>query len=333
MGARRGTREGPWASERLVNDNSLTPEARSHDHGAARTRLNRGMAKVRPGSYAFEVFKRAAIGVFNDGFIHAGNLAYLALMTVFPFFIVAAAILSIFGQGVETVRAVESFLNVLPPNVADLLRKPIADVLAARTGSLLWLGALVGLWTVGSFVETIRDIFHRAYGNKATAPFWKSRLGSSFVIVCSVIIALLSFLIQGILTAAEQFIYRLVPLAQDAAGWVGLSRLIPGLFMFGALYLLFYSVTPSRYRYSKCPKWPGALFTTAWWVSATALLPIILSSLGGYDLTYGSLAGVVIMLLFFYVIGLGLVFGAHLNAALAEPPETTLEQPATDMQV
>jgi membrane protein len=53
----------------------------------------------------------------------------------------------------------------------------------------------------------------------------------------------------------------------------------------------------------------------------------------GYDLTYGSLAGVVIMLLFFYVIGLGLVFGAHLNAALAEPPETTLEQPATDMQV
>ena len=73
------------------------------------------MAKVRPGSYAFEVFKRAAIGVFNDGFIHAGNLAYLALMTVFPFFIVAAAILSLFGQSVETIRAVESFLNVLPP--------------------------------------------------------------------------------------------------------------------------------------------------------------------------------------------------------------------------
>ena len=62
----------------------------------------------------------------------------------------------------------------------------IADVLAARTGSLLWLGALVGLWTVGSFVETIRDIFHRAYGIKATAPFWKSRLGSSAVIILSV---------------------------------------------------------------------------------------------------------------------------------------------------
>ncbi|MBP2514461.1 Ribonuclease BN [Sphingomonas sp. T1] len=315
-----------------MNDSNLTPEARAHDHGGTRRRLNRGMAKVKPGSHAFEVVKRAAVGVFNDGFIHAGNLAYLALMTVFPFFIVAAAILSLFGQSTETIRAVESFLNVLPPNVADLLRKPIADVLAARTGSLLWLGALVGLWTVGSFVETIRDIFHRAYGIKATAPFWKSRLGSSAVIVGSVIMALLSFLVQGILTAAEQFIYRLVPFAQDAAGWVGLSRLIPGLLMFGALYLLFYSVTPSRYRYSKCRKWPGALFTAVWWISATALLPIVLSSLGGYDLTYGSLAGVVIMLLFFYVIGLGLVFGAHLNAALAEPLETALEQPADEVE-
>ncbi len=247
-------------------------------------------------------------------------------MTLFPCFITTAALLSLFGQSNETQHAVESFLHVLPPDVSDLLRKPIADVLAARTGSLLWLGGLVGLWTVGGFIETIRDIFHRAYGVKATAAFWKSRLSSTLVMIASVVVALLSFLAAGILTAAEQFIYRLVPFSQDVAGWVGLSRLIPGAVMFGALYLLFYSVTPGKYRESDCPKWPGALFTAAWWVSMTALLPWVLSHLGGYDLTYGSLAGVVVMLLFFYLIGLGLVFGAHLNAALAEPPETGLER-------
>jgi membrane protein len=88
---------------------------------------------------------------------------------------------------------------------------------------------------------------------------------------------------------------------------------------------LFYSVTPSKYRHSDSRKWPGALFTTLWWVSMTALLPVVLAQLGGYDLTYGSLAGVVVMLLFFYLIGLGIVFGAHLNAALAEPPELGLQ--------
>lgn len=309
---------------------ALTPEDRARDHGHARTVLSREYARVKPGSAFFEVAKRAALGVYTDGFIHAGNLAYLALMTVFPFFIVAAAVASLLGQSEETQRAVASFLSVLPPNVADILRKPIADVLQARTGAPLWLGALVGLWTVGSFAETIRDIFRRAYGTRSSQSLWRSRLGLSIAIIASVVLTLISFLVQGVLTAAEQFIYRLLPFAQDIAGWLGIARFIPALVMFGALYILFYSVTPSKYRMSDARKWPGALFTTLWWVGMTAGLPFALSQLGGYDLTYGSLAGVVVMLLFFYLIGLGLVFGAHLNAALAEPPETSVKGAATE---
>ncbi|WP_267379969.1 MULTISPECIES: YihY/virulence factor BrkB family protein [unclassified Sphingomonas] len=304
--------------------NALTPEDRAKNRGP-RARIDHQLAKIGPGSYAFQVLKRTSLGVYNDGFIYAGNLAYLALMTLFPFFIVAAAVLSLLGQSTETQRAVSSFLHVLPPNVGDLLRKPIADVLAARTGSLLWLGGLVGLWTVGSFVETIRDIFRRAYGTTSKTPLWRSRLGTTFAIIASVILALVSFLVQGILTAVEQFIYRLLPFAQNAATWIGISRAIPGLVMFGALYMLFYSVTPAKYRETNCRKWPGALFTTVWWVTMTAALPLVLARLGGYDLTYGSLAGVIVALLFFYLIGLGLVFGAHLNAALAEPPEPALQ--------
>ena len=88
----------------------------------------------------------------------------------------------------------------------------------------------------------------------------------------------------------------------------------------------------TAYRKRRYPKWPGALFTTVWWVSMTAGLPFVLAQLGGYDLTYGSLAGVVVMLLFFYLIGLGLVFGAHLNAALAEPPDPVVEKAASTEQ-
>lgn len=281
--------------------------------------------KVRFAVRAWQVSRRVLIGVFSDGFIHAGNLAYLALLTVFPFFILAAAIASLIGQSAETQRTVASFLHVLPHNVAELLEKPIHDVLLARTGSLLWIGAVVALWSVGSFVETIRDIFRRAYGVTSSKPFWHYRLSSMLVIIVSVVLALLSFLVQGLMTAIERFIYALVPFAQNIAGWIGLSRLVPGVVMFGALYMLFLSVTPSKYRLSKCPKWPGALFTALWWISITALLPLVLGQLGSYDLTYGSLAGVIVALLFFFLVGLGIVFGAHLNAALAEPPEPGVE--------
>lgn len=283
------------------------------------------MDRLGPGTRAFEVMKRVAVGVYSDGFIHAGNLAYLAILTLFPFFIVTAALAQAFGRGPDTLAAVASFLQALPPTVADLLRKPIADVLQARTGSLLWLGALVGLWTVGSFIETIRDILRRAYGTKFSKSFWHYRLSSVAMIVGSVVLVLTAFSAQIFLTATEEFVARLLPFAGDIVTWIRLSRFAPGAVLFLALYALFYSLTPSKYRYSKCPKWPGALFVAVWWILTTMALPAILGLLGSYDLTYGSLAGVIIALIFFWVIGLGVVFGAELNAALAETPETGLK--------
>jgi len=307
---------------------ALTPEAR-----AARLDSTAHVPDLpESGNTVLRVLKRAATGVYTVGFMHAGNLAYLSLMTVFPFFIVVAAVLSALGENDRIQLAVSSFLHVMPRDVADVLRKPIHDVLTQRTGGLLWLGGLVGLWTVGGFVETIREIFRQAYGTKSSQSLWRARLSLSLGIVASVILALISFLVQGLLTAAEEFINRLIPWAGDVAAWIGLSRIIPGAVMFAALYMLFYCVTPSKYRYTNSRKWPGALFTTGWWVGMTAVLPAVLGQLGGYSLTYGSLAGVVVMLLFFYLIGLGLVFGAHLNAALAEPPETALEDATTEQK-
>ena len=67
--------------------------------------------------------------------------------------------------------------------------------------------------------------------------------------------------------------------------------------------------------------WPAPRVLTIAGVLLTVGTSVVLSSLGGYDLTYGGLAGVMIALIFFFVIGLGVVFGAELNAALAEVPE------------
>ena len=62
-----------------------------------------------------------------------------------------------------------------------------------------------------------------------------------------------------------------------------------------------------------------------WWLATVELLPNAIELLGGYDLTYGSLAGVMIALIFFFVIGLGVVMGCELNAALAETGGTALK--------
>ncbi|HZF42754.1 MAG TPA: YihY/virulence factor BrkB family protein [Sphingomonadaceae bacterium] len=302
-----------------------SPEARRKRLARARAYLGRQRERVRPGTYPFEVAKRVAIGVYNDGFIHAGNLAYLAILTLFPFFIVAAAVASLFGNTEGGLATVNAVFQTMPPDVANALAKPVNDVLEARSGNLLWFGAIVGLWTTGSFIETIRDIIRRAYGVTSGRPFWEYRLRAMGITILSVVLALLSFSLQFVLTGVEQFVDQLLPDQAQRATDFGFYRLIPAAMLFGSLYMLFYSLTPGRYR-KHSQKWPGPLFVTVWWLSTTALLPVMLSSLGGYDLTYGGLAGVMIALIFFFVVGLGVVFGAELNAALAEVPEHLVEE-------
>src|SRR3546814_11082940 len=86
-------------------------------------------------------------------------------------------------------------------------------------------------------------------------------------------------------------------------------------------------------RISDCSSDVGSSdLVTLWWMTTTALLPKVLGLLGGYSLTYGGLAGVIIVLLFFSVVGLGLVFGAELNAALAETPEPDLKETAASQE-
>ncbi len=279
---------------------------------------------IAPGSPAFEFARRVIVGVYNEGFIHAGNLAYLTLLAIFPFFIVFTAFATMIGRP-EDLVALKSVLATLPPSVAGMIETTFDQVVSARTGPLLWLGALIGLWTVGSFIETIREIMRRAYGTDYARPFWQYRLIGVVMIISAVTLLMLAFSAQILMTTAEQVLYRYLPQAHEFGDRIASSRLIPTIATFISIYLMFWTLAPSEYRGLYFPKWPGALFTTSWWSLWLWLLPKALSQFGGYTLTYGGLAGVMVALLFFWLVGYGLVIGVNINAALANPERTRLK--------
>src|SRR5438874_3803124 len=281
--------------------------------------------KLKPKLTPWEVVRRVAVGVYADGFIHAGNLAYLSILALFPFFILAAAIAHLFGQSQDAQLTVANILRRLPPDVSLTLQKPVQEVLTVRTGTLLWLGALVGLWTAASFVETIRDILRRAFGVKFCAPFWEYRIGSILIILGAVLLLMTAFAASVALSSLQHVLVEWFPFAERLATTLGIYRLVPAATLFFTFYVLFFALTPARYRRKGRRPWPGPLFITAWWLVTVEILPNILGLLGGYSLTYGSLAGVMISLIFFFVVGLGVVIGAELNAALAESGATALK--------
>lgn len=305
---------------------SLSPEERRRSSHHLRTRV---ASRMGPGTRFFEIAKRVLVGTYQEGFIHAGNLAYMAILAIFPFFILGAAIFSAIGEESERAAMINAILLALPGTVRETIGPVARDVIEARTGWLLWIGGIFALWTVGSLIETIRDMLRRAYGTHATGSFLKYRLLSTGIIIAAVILLMLSLIAQFMISAAQEFIAAYLPGLSAAISSLSLSRIVPGFGLFGSIYLLFYTLTPHAYRHHRYPKWPGALAVTLWWVAVTVALPKVLSTFFSYDLTYGSLAGMMITLFFFWLVGLGMVVGAELNAALAETPE---EEEAADTQ-
>jgi membrane protein len=292
------------------------------DTGRYAVDINRRVRlELAPGGKTLLVLRRIGIGVWQDGFIHAGNLAYMAILALFPFFIIIAATFSALGEKRHQEASLHAFLTEVPRIVAQVIEPVGRDVMSARSGWLLWAGGIVALWTVSSLVETIRDILKRAYGAPADSSFLRYRLLSTAIVLGAVILLLLSLFAQVAITAAQEVIIAWFPKLDDWVLTLATSRLIPGAVLYGSIFALFVSLTPDQYRGSRYPKWPGALLVTGWWIVVTAALPAIVRHLTTYNLTYGSLAGVMIALFFFWLVGLGIVVGAELNAALAETPE------------
>ena len=301
----------------------LSPEARrkealKHRVGLQPDHLPRLTRKQK----AIEVTKRVLIGTYTDGFIHAGNLAYMAVLAIFPFFITGAAIFALLGvQSDDRAASIDAILREMPRIVRDTIRPVANAVVENRHGWLLWIGGLFGLWTCASLVETIRDILRRAYGTRPTRAFWFYRLVSTGFVIVAVIVLLVSLLAQVMISSAQEVIATNMPQLDDLLSRLAWSRIVPGIALLASNYVLFYSLTPAAYRVRRYPKWPGALLVTLWWVGTTAALPPLLRTIWRYDRTYGSLAGIMIALFFFWIVGLGMVMGAELNAALAETPE------------
>jgi membrane protein len=251
----------------------------------------------------------------RDGYIHAGNIAYLSLVTLLPLVILITAVAVTVGQTDAGQAAIDGVLRALPANVADLFEPVIDEVLEARTGNLLLIGGLVALWTISTFLETLRDILHRAFRVPNTRSFVEARLRTIAGTLVAMLLILVAILSQVVLVVVLKSLPVIRRLEDDIPTILDWSRLLSSGSVFLSLWALFKLLSPRSHRHNRA--WPGAAVTTAAWVGGSFLLGPAFASFGQMSLTYGALSGVMIALLFFYAVGFALVLGAELNAALA----------------
>lgn len=257
----------------------------------------------------------------RDGFIHAGNLAYLSLVTLFPAVILVHAVMAGFGRTEAGQEAIGQFLRTLPADVANFIAPALEEVVQARSGTALLVGALIALWTTSGFIGTLSDMLRRAHQTPPERPFWQERLIAIAVTLGAIAVVVFAFAGRLVVEALVGTLAPYVPWVMTAARLLNISGLTGMGAVFLALWALFRVLTPRVVRKGPAPIWPGALLVTIVWAGAALLFGPLMADAVNFSLTYGAFTGVMLALLFFYVVGFAIVAGVETNAALASRRE------------
>ncbi len=258
----------------------------------------------------------------HQGSVLCGHIAYSLMLAAIPFLIFATALTGFLVGEEGAQSALAALFNGLPEHVArtlePVLGQVLGEVIGQRRGGVLALAALGAIWAASNAVEAVRIGLDRAYDLGDTRHVALSRLISVAVVMAGfVVFAFLSvLLILAPLAFAliERWTDIRVPVEID------LLRYGVGLAVLGAALWVMHRLLPSR-PMRGLRLWPGVLASVVIWAAAATGMSVYLAYVPSYTVTYGALAGVVVTLLFFYLIGVAMLAGAEVNAVLnAGPP-------------
>ncbi len=263
------------------------------------------------------IWKNALHNYFeNAGMAAAGNMAFLTMLSMFPFIIFLIAISGFFGQTEKGVEAINFMFEVLPPEVTNVIDGPIQGIINNTGAEILTGSILFAVWTAANGVEAARAAILKAFGKEHAPSIWLRRLESLAVVIFGAItlIIAMSILVLGpaLIRAATSLFPDIINEGVDSL-WDYLSLLLSPTILLVGLFSFYLILTPRRVK--KPRRLPGTLLTLIVLLSTAKGLSIYLKYADNYDVTYGSLAGVVIMQLFCFIVSIGFVLGAELNAA------------------
>ncbi len=264
----------------------------------------------------------------NDGMASAGNMAFLAMLSIFPFVISLISLSGYFGQTERGLEGIQFAFSILPSEVSSVLSGPIQGVIKNTRGDILTFSFLIAIWVSANGVEASRHSIIKAFGKEHTHAAWKRRLESLIVVICAAILVISSMSILVIGPAIIKAITSLFPdiiTGQVNALWAILRLFISPALLLAGLYGVFFALTPRSVI--KPVRFPGAVLTLIFLLATGKGLSVYLQYAGSYDVTYGSLAGVVITQLFCFIVSIGFILGANLNAVWTEQKSNSNSNP------
>jgi len=262
------------------------------------------------------VLREAVLRLWDDDAMGlAGNIAFRALLAIFPFLIFTTSLTALIA-GRELADSLVAFLiAIVPPALVEPLASEVMNVLTAPRGGVLSIGVLLTIWFALGGVDGVRVGLNRAYDireSRSTPVLYTLQV--LMVLLLGLVLTVVAYLLV-LAPRAGSLLHRLFPAFEPDSVTLTFIRYPASAGILAAgLFAAHVFLPARRLRFSNM--WPGVLFTVATWIALGGAFSFYLSRFANYASYYAGLAGIIAGLYFLYLAALVLIFGGELNRAI-----------------
>ncbi|WP_437621590.1 YihY/virulence factor BrkB family protein [Sorangium sp. So ce1151] len=266
----------------------------------------------------------------------AAALAFFGVLAIFPFLLFAVALAGLVIDPAESARLIRELYQVAPPAVANILGERLQALTEGQSPGLLTLGALGAVWAASGGVIALMDALNSAYGVEDSRSFLKRR-GISLLVTLGG--AVLLAIASALTVAAPAIAEHLGPFGTLLL-WLRVP--VSALIVMAVLATLYYVLPDVEQKFRFIT--PGSVVAVVIWVLASLGFSFYVSRFGSYEVSYGALGGVIVLLLWSWISSMAVLLGAEINAIIEhrspdgkrtgakDASDTGLDVPKTEKQ-
>jgi membrane protein len=267
------------------------------------------------------LFKRSWISSYKDNvFGIAKGAAYSALLAFFPLLTTITAILVQANADAVSRRLTGLLFEVVPPGTHEMIRTHFIER-GYRPILILLAGGFVSLLAASGLMMSMMEGFRAAYRISSGRPFWRQRGVAALLVIVAALPVVMASSAMVIGTRVETALLRGVgihPQGEAVRGWVQLlgfaMRYLLALAAIALSVTAMYYIGPNHTDRRPHTVWPGALVATVLWLVATVAFAWYVRNIANYNLMYGSVAAVIALLVWMYVLSVVVLVGCEFNA-------------------